>query len=123
MNNVSIFSAPLKPVPCKICRVPLCSEDCAESQLHLENECQIIKSCGDFDFQTELTSLSKCVMVLRLLLLKDREPETYKELMKLMDHNEVRKKDKETWDVYQTTVVDYIQERLQLGDRFSSEVK
>ena len=78
--------------------------------------------CGDFDFQTELTSLSKCVMVLRLLLLKDSDPDTYTELMKFMDHNEVRKKDKATWDMYQSTVVDYIQGRLNLGERFSSEV-
>ena len=113
--------------PCGKCGIPLCSPECAGIRssprlTHPDFECGLLAASGlEIPYEKALP-LMKCVLPLRMLLLKRVNPLSHSRIDLLMDHNDVRRvKDTLTWDSYQKHVVDFLRIELKLADEFSAE--
>lgn len=109
------------PAKCSQCGLPMCSQECVQDDIHREQECQIIRKRNiniPVDCRTKEHAFYKCVMVLRMLLLKQNSPD-WKRIDVLMDHHQERKLQMEAWNTFQCQIVDYIQKDLGLSDLFS----
>merc|ERR1712179_512100 len=62
-----------------------------------------------------------CVSVLRLLSLRDSDPESWARVQLLMDHDEERRKEEDYWRMFQANVVDYMRIKGGLADTYSEE--
>ena len=82
-------------VACRGCGWPLCSVACRDNIGHHARECQLFQASGtQFDLvQCKTTCPSyNAIMVLRLLWLRDNQPETWDLIDMLMDHREENSK-------------------------------
>ena len=118
---------------CTSCGWPLCDEKCQNGKVH-QMECTVLSKCRrkvkiithkvpnrndheDFLFDLKLefsTSTSesnpayRAIAPLRLLLLREARPEFHARFEWLMDHNEERRADRETWEHHRETVNKFI---------------
>jgi len=112
-------------VLCHHCTLPLCSDKCREGPKH-KPECDVFRqlekkvSVSNFGKDTIAYEYG-CISVLRLLSLRDNDPETWARVQFLMDHDEERRKEKEYWKMFQKNVVDYLRIRVGLADTYSEE--
>lgn len=112
-------------VLCHHCNLPLCSDKCREGPKH-RAECQVFSkmekkvSVARFG-QGTIAYEYGCITVLRLLALRDGDPETWSRVQFLMDHDEERRKEKEYWQMFQKNVVDYLRIKVGLADTYSEE--
>jgi len=91
---------------CSKCAWPVCNDDCENGNNH-RIECEILsKSTMKFTFENidVVNEIYRCIAPLRLLLIKEKSPETWERLSYLMDHNIERKQDEEMWSLYQNNV-------------------
>jgi len=108
---------------CELCNLPLCSESCKGGLRH-QPECQVFskldKKVSVSSFGPSTIALEYgCITVLRLLHLRDNDPDTWERLGFLMDHDEERRKEVEYWRMFQKNVVDYLRFRAGLADVYS----
>jgi len=61
------------------------------------------------------------ISVLRLLSLRDEDPDSWARLQFLMDHEQERREEKEFWRMFQVNVVDFLRKRCHLEDKYSDE--
>ncbi len=99
---------------CPGCGWPLCGPQCLGGRAHSAEECSILAkgTRGKVSFRTDRMRRPhphyRCVAPLRLLLLRDSQPEVHKRLGMLMDHNrDRREKDPELWGIYEEYVTKY----------------
>ena len=71
--------------PCKKCKIPLCSKECAEisiqgssNLMHVKFECEFLAKRGVSVQFNHLFSLMKCILPLRMLILKKVDPDLHK---------------------------------------------
>ena len=112
-------------VLCHLCNLPLCSDTCRDGPRH-QPECLVfarmekkinIKQYGPGTISYEYG----CVTVLRLLSLRDSQPETWERLAFLMDHDTERRAELEYWEMFQRNVVQFIRKGLGLGELYSEQ--
>ena len=78
-------------VTCHTCGWPLCSVTCRDNIGPHHRECELFRRHGiEFDINDMKTSCPSynAIMVLRLLWLRDNDPETWEKIDMLMDHRE-----------------------------------
>ena len=95
---------------CPNCNLLVCEEMCAYGEEHAK-ECEIFSKMSPklkVDDLTKPSWIYYSITALRGLLWKKTEPLKYAILQRMMDHNEQHKKDKETWNIYKTKVVDFL---------------
>ena len=79
---------------CPKCGFPMCEEMCAYGEDHSSLECPVFAAMDepvaidDFD---EAHPVYWNITVLRALLLKEREPDKYGVVKRMMDHNEMHR--------------------------------
>jgi len=110
---------------CHHCNLPLCSEACRDGPRH-RPECRVFskleKKVAVSTFGPDTIAYEYgCISVLRLLSLRDEDPEKWARLEFLMDHDEERRKEKDYWQMFQKNVVDYLRIRVGLADTYSEE--
>ena len=113
------------PQLCQHCGLPFCSPTCQEDVIHRQQECQLFAS-RNIRFDVEENSANhpiyRVIFVLRLLLVRDSNPEKWKQISQLMDHQEDREsKDPITWSKLREEIVDYLLTGLNLADLFTAE--
>ena len=110
---------------CPQCKLPLCQQSTCQKgeSLHSSLECKLLSDTGyEFRSSAEVSKFIKCLLVVRLILIESRDIGFKEELAKLMDHNEVRRKDDpEEWKKIQEEKVDFLNEAFavrakKLGD-------
>lgn len=120
-------------VLCHRCNLPLCSEECRDGPRH-RPECQMFSTMEPKvtikQYRTAPSANNAtgtvcyeygCVSVLRLLTLRDTEPESWARVQLLMDHDDERRKEEEYWRMFQANVVDYLRIKGGLADTYSEE--
>lgn len=90
----------------------MCDINCCENPVHSEFECQYLSS-RKVQVNNPLAFI-KCVLPLRMSILKLNQSESYEKLNLLMDHNDVRIEQKSSWNAYQSHVVAFLRNDLQL---------
>lgn len=111
---------------CNKCNFPLCDEKCEEGVLHKE-ECKIFKN-ANFSPQIEdwnsFCPIYSCITVLRTLILRDTDPEGWKIVDALMDHDKERtERDSPTWKIHELLVVSFIIKTLGLEQFTHLEIR
>lgn len=98
---------------CKKCKLPMCSLECAEAEIHTLNECFVFGSqhrppiqISAFD---QFHPFYQCITPLRSLKLKERHPEKWRALEGMMDHCEDRPKDIH-YEVNQKNIVQFLRD-------------
>ena len=102
-------------VTCRGCGWPLCSVRCRDDIGHHARECQLFQTNGTkFDVtQLKTTCPSyNAIMVLRLLWLKENQPETWEMIDMLMDHKEENMK---KLSPTEETVISFVRSHCQLS--------
>eukprot|EP00092_Neocalanus_flemingeri_P013253 GFUD01014283.1.p1 GENE.GFUD01014283.1~~GFUD01014283.1.p1 ORF type:complete len:522 (+),score=161.87 GFUD01014283.1:236-1801(+) len=112
-------------VLCHHCNLPLCSDKCRDGPKH-KAECDVFREMEKKVVVARFGSGTiayeyGCITVLRLLALRDTNPETWARVQFLMDHEDERRKEKEYWQMFQKNVVDYLRIRVGLADTYSEE--
>jgi len=120
-------------VLCHLCNLPMCSEECRDGPRH-KPECQMFSGMEPKvtikQYKTQLSANNAtgtvcyeygCISVLRLLALRDTDPESWERVQLLMDHDQERREEKEYWKMFQGNVVDYIRKKGGLADTYSEE--
>jgi len=118
---------------CHHCNLPLCSENCRDGPRH-KPECQMFST---MDPKVEIKQYHKapssqnstgtvcyeygCITVLRLLHLRENDPEAWARIQLLMDHDEERRKETEYWSMFQRNVVNYLRVKGGLADTFTED--
>lgn len=69
----------------------------------------------------KVKNLYELVLVVRILLQKEQNPELYGRIMVMESHLEMRQKNPELWSHYESNVVTYLRENWHLAERFTSE--
>lgn len=118
---------------CHQCDMPLCSEECRDGPRH-KPECQMFsamepkvqikqykKKPTNNNATGQICYEYSCISVLRMLSLRDSDPDSWARVQLLMDHDEERKKEVDYWQMFQTNVVDYIRIKGGLADKYSQE--
>ena len=120
---------------CPGCGYPLCGLDCSRGNYHAE-ECQILaRAAITISDMEALNTNYSAITVLRLLLLLEREREAEAQggceegedyLLCLADsllhHNEERRlAQPEVWQFEEELMVEFLQQKCDLGERFSSQ--
>lgn len=103
---------------CPDCRWPMCGEKCAGSKWHKDRECQILASNATVEISPDHY---RAIAPLRYLLTKESHPDFYLRFNYLMDHNEERKKDEETWNLYRKFVNDFLLNDCKMENFFKEE--
>eukprot|EP00092_Neocalanus_flemingeri_P029048 GFUD01031534.1.p1 GENE.GFUD01031534.1~~GFUD01031534.1.p1 ORF type:complete len:540 (+),score=155.73 GFUD01031534.1:1-1620(+) len=121
---------------CEGCGFPMCNVECGQGRYHME-ECKVFREAGvrvrveDAEcFDVQYSAIS----VLRLLMLLEKEKLAEKAGTNidsdyllglsgsLMDHNQERREAQpEIWQFEEECMVDFIQKKCKLADRFSAE--
>jgi len=106
---------------CSHCNLPLCSDACRDGPNH-QPECQVfakLTSKVSIEQFTGPEPLYGCITGIRLLNLKETQPETWNRLDMLMDHDKERRTELEYWNIIQSSIVDYVLEDLHLSSTYS----
>lgn len=113
------------------CDYPMCSFECANRRdRHSSVECEILARCpdserpkilqvygdaADVDNEKGISGNAYSVITpLRMLLMMDSNCDKWKRSNQLMDHIDERLSNKEEWEWYETTIVDYFRNKLRL---------
>jgi len=111
--------------PCSKCSWPVCSQECENGFFHL-HECSILSNAQckpNVSFDQESFHLYPCITPLRLLLLRETDPDAWRVLDTFMDHNDDREnKDNQAWKLHELLVRNFIQKYLKL-DFSDNEIK
>jgi len=112
-------------VLCQLCNLPLCSDKCQDGPKH-RPECDLFQKLDKYVVVPQygpgtIAYVYGCITVLRLLSLRDTDPDTWARVQFLMDHDEARRKEKEYWQMFQKNVVDYLRVKHNLADIYSEE--
>lgn len=118
---------------CVHCNLPLCSEECRDGPRH-KPECKMF---SQMEPKVQLKQYTKapsaknstgticheytCISVLRLLALRDSDPDSWARVQLLMDHDTERRKETEYWNMFQSNVVDYVRKKGGLEDTYTEE--
>ena len=110
---------------CSKCNLPLCGDQCTGGQYH-RPECQVFSA---LETKIRVPQYGRgtvayeygCIAVLRLLWLRDNDPDTWARVQFLMDHDEERRKETEYWNMFQRNVVDFMRKGLKLADTYSEQ--
>ncbi|XP_075157067.1 SET and MYND domain containing, arthropod-specific, member 4 [Haematobia irritans] len=115
---------------CPSCHWPLCGPKCRginQPNGHISAECDLLKKENTAEPLTPTASpvrvknLYELILILRILLKKQLDPEMYARIMIMESHLEMRKKNAELWSHYESNVVTYLREKWHLADQFTSE--
>jgi len=130
---VECLGRPDGSVLCHHCQLPLCSEACRDGPNH-KPECKMFaamepkvtikqypKSLSTSNSSGRICHEYGCITVLRLLSLRDSDPDSWARVQLLMDHDEERRKELEYWKMFQKNVVDYIRIVGNLADTYSDD--
>jgi len=98
---------------CSDCNLPFCSEECSEEKEH-KKECPILAKLAQSS--QSLSNVMMSVMGLRLLLLKQDQPDVWQEIDQLIDHVEERSQSTEEWAMFQSLVVNPLKKVLSTDD-------
>jgi len=112
-------------VLCHHCNLPLCSDKCRDGPKH-KPECdafrELEKKVVIEEYGRDTISYEYgCITVLRLLSLRDTDPEAWARVQFLMDHDEERRKEKEYWQMFQKNIVGYLRIVVGLADTYSED--
>ena len=103
----------------------VCSQECENGFFHL-HECSILSNAQckpNVSFDQESFHLYPCITPLRLLLLRETDPDAWRVLDTFMDHNDDREnKDNQAWKLHELLVRNFIQKYLKL-DFSDNEIK
>jgi len=125
-------------VVCDACNFLFCTEECKQTfnstkELGCQKtgswhgvECEVFRK---LEPKLEVTNTSPGtiayeyggISVLRLLSLRDADPDSWARLQFLMDHEQERREEKEFWRMFQVNVVDFLRKRCNLADKYSDE--
>lgn len=93
--------------------------------MHQDNECKIFQRKGSGSKQIENYEqphpLYQSILPLRCLLLKESQPDKWKELLTLEDHLETRKRRSEVWDEQQVNIVKFLRDWHMLGTHYTED--
>jgi len=130
---VECLGRPDGSVFCHLCQLPLCSEACRDGPNH-RPECKMFaamepkvtikqypKSPSTSNSSGRICHEYGCITVLRLLSLRDSDPDSWARVQLLMDHDEERRKELDYWKMFQKNVVDFIRIRGNLADTYSDD--
>ncbi|XP_018577319.1 protein msta-like [Anoplophora glabripennis] len=112
-------------VLCSKCSWPVCGSDCENLSCHKNYECEIF-SKANIKFQavedpSDVCLQYECITPLRVLLIKEKNPQRWEEEIQLMEsHNDIRKQ-KPIWEFNQHNIVEYLRGPCKL-DRFSEDL-
>jgi hypothetical protein len=107
---------------CSSCGWPVCGPECEVAPCHANAECTVFKSAR-VRFQSVENCMDacpqlNCVTPLRLLLVKESNPERWESEVKIMqNHNEERRKTP-LWENNQINIVEYLRGACKLADRY-----
>lgn len=108
---------------CPKCNLPVCEEMCAFGEEHTK-ECSIFAGLAD-KIKIEDYGIPHnvywSITILRVLHLRDSDPERFAMVQRMMDHNEEHAKKAESWSVYEENVVRFLREKCKLADKYSAE--
>ena len=112
-------------LPCTSCGWPVCGGGCEVGAWH-SMECEILATAkarikpSNFDTNCPLFS---CISPLRMLLLRRTNPDAWRVVDTLMDHNNERDLSENTaWKVHLLLMINFVQKHLQL-DFTESEIR
>lgn len=110
---------------CPECELPLCGERCGAGPWH-RPECSVFsrleKKVRVRNFGRGTVALEYgCIAVIRLLWLRDNDPDEWDKVQLLMDHDEERRRETEYWAMFQRNVVDFMRKMLGLADTYSEQ--
>lgn len=78
-------------IECEKCGWPVCKKECQNYLIHQENECQLTIGRGDKvsikNFVSPHPTYS-CLLVVRCLMLKEKDPKKWHKLLELQSFNE-----------------------------------
>merc|ERR1712130_842013 len=130
---VECLGRPDGSILCHLCQLPLCSEACRDGPNH-KPECKMFaamepkitikqypKSLSTSNSSGRICHEYGCITVLRLLSLRDSDPDSWARVQLLMDHDGERRKELDYWNMFQKNVVDYIRIRGNLADTYSDD--
>ena len=104
---------------------PVCSLQCEKGLFH-RHECSVLSQAQcepNISFDQESFHLYPCITPLRLLLLRETDPDSWRVLDTFMDHNDDREnKDNHAWKLHELLVRNFIQKYLKL-DFSDNEIK
>jgi len=98
---------------CSNCSQPLCDEECRDEPEHTQ-ECPLLEKLSK-SLQNR-SHVMQLLMIMRLYLLQQRDPDLWLEIACLMDHQEERRQCEEEWTLAQTTLVDPLKPVLNTQD-------
>uniref|UniRef100_T1P8T7 SET domain protein n=1 Tax=Musca domestica TaxID=7370 RepID=T1P8T7_MUSDO len=114
---------------CPSCRWPMCGAQCrglGKDTGHTAVECELFTRENTAAPLTpdaspvKVKNLYELVLVARILLQKEQNPELYGRIMVMESHLEMRQKNPELWSHYESNVVKYLRENWHLAERFTS---
>ncbi len=76
---------------------------------------------GDDDPSSSYAPEYCCIAPLRLLLIRDSDPELWSRVKLLMDHDQERRQEEKYWAMFQRNVVDFLRQKVGLAEAFSEE--
>jgi len=130
---VECLGRPDGTIFCHRCNFPLCSEACRDGPNH-KPECDMFaamepkvtikqypKAPNTTNSSGRICHEYGCITVLRMLSLRDSDPDSWARVQLLMDHDEERRKELDYWKMFQKNVVDFIRIRGNLGDTYTDE--
>ena len=98
---------------CVQCGYPFCQESCAQASANHQIECNFFTKSG-WKYQGNGHDFA-AITVIRMINLKQSSPDIYRRLMKLEDHNEIRKSEEsELWEYHSNYVVNFICNKLEM---------
>ena len=97
---------------CRKCNLPLCGPECENGKNHAP-ECAILSKCSPLisvDDQNSFHPVYSSVAIIRMLSVKDNDPDTWKMVDNLMDHLDQRRSESK-WDFVRENVLPLIVDR------------
>lgn len=108
---------------CSRCNLPLCGEKCDQTRQYHIRECDLLSETPKgYKMVVDFSRVGKhpgvkaiapeycCITPLRLLALKDKEPELWDRVQMLMDHDDDRRKEEDYWKMFQVNAVDFLRQ-------------
>ncbi|XP_061393002.1 SET domain-containing protein SmydA-8 [Musca vetustissima] len=115
---------------CSSCNWPMCGPHCRglhKETGHTAEECDLFRRENTATPLTPTASpvrvknLYELVMVVRILLKKQHNPELYERIMVMESHLEMRKQNAELWSHYESNVVTYLRDTWHLAEQFTAD--
>ncbi|KAL1464974.1 hypothetical protein WDU94_004572 [Cyamophila willieti] len=105
-------------VLCSKCSWPVCNDTCEKASLHAEGECPIFAAEKiKFQLPEDVTLPNpqyEAITPLRLLLVRDRNPAKWEEVMQMESHSDKRKTNEEFWNAEKVNIVEFIRIRCKM---------